>query len=147
MSDQTISDQTMSEPTPDQAAPKNRAFTFFVLLVVAALVAVVLVWFQTPVVYQESSSSSDGAYTTAQCANAGPSRGKPPVVRGGQEVSSDPVMIPFSLQVIKNDIESLRVGFACEQARTAHTNRLIVTAFAAGAAILVGYAALTRRRR
>lgn len=104
-------------------------------------------WFQTPVVHQESSGSSDGGYTTTQCANAGPSRGNPPVVRGGQEVSADERMIPYSLQVIKNDIESLRVGVACDQARTAHTNRLIVTAFAAGAAILVGYAALTRRRR
>lgn len=115
------------------------------LLVLVGAAAVLFVWFQTPTV--ELQGSSEGESTTVTCANAGPSRWSSPTVSRGQEVSADANMVAFSLQVMKNDIESLRVDRACSQARDAHTNTLIVTTFAAGTAILIGYAALNRRRR
>lgn len=137
----------MSIPESDQPTPKRRGFPAFIVLVVVALAAVMFVWFQTLVIQQESSSSGNGEYSTVRCSNAGPSRWNPPTVSRGQEISSEANMIPFSLQVMKNDLESLRAGLACEQARDAHTNTLIVTTFAAGTAILIGYAALNRRRQ
>ncbi|AXH36441.1 hypothetical protein DVJ78_14370 [Humibacter sp. BT305] len=117
----------------------------YLILVVAAFAVVVAVWFHTPTVEVESYSA-DGGYSTATCANAGPSRFDPPTVYPGQEASSDPAMGTFNQQVIKNDIESLRVDLACAQSRDGHTNTLIVTTFAAGAALLFGYAGLWRRR-
>lgn len=139
--------------TPPQAAdsapgpaPRGRwKRPVYLLLVVAAFAVVVAVWFHTPTV-EVDSDSADGGSSTATCANAGPSRFGSPTVYPGQEVRSDPNMETFNQQVIKNDIESLRIDLACSQARDGHTNTLIVTTFAAGAALLFGYAGLWRRR-
>lgn len=136
----------MTSTGPDQRTPPRRGTGAFIALVVVALVAVVFVWFHTPVVHKESSGTSEGEFTTVSCSNAGPSRWKPPIAREGQEISLDPNMVTFSLQVMKNDLESIRVGLKCDLARDAHTNTLIVTTFAAGTAIFVGYVLLNRRR-
>ncbi|MCS5499122.1 hypothetical protein NY547_17895 [Cnuibacter physcomitrellae] len=141
----------MTTPNPTAGptsgpAPRGRwKRPAYLVLVVAAFAVVVAVWFHTPTVEVESGSA-DGGYSTATCANAGPSRFDSPTVHRGQEVRSDPAMETFNTQVIKNDIESLRVDLACDQARDGHTNTLIVTTFAAGAALLFGYAGLWRRR-
>lgn len=135
----------MDNQQPDQPASGRKAFWAFVLLVVVALMVVILAWFRTPVVQVPSFDDSE-KLVTIQCANAGPSRWDAPISRPGQEISSDPKMVSFSLSVMKNDLESLRTGFACEQARSTHTNTLIVTTFAAGTTILLGYAALNRSR-
>ena len=108
---------------------------------VAALALVMFAWFRTPEVQVESDSGGDG-YLTFRCANAGPSRWEPPTVRPGQELSGDAAWQAFNLQVLKNDIESLRVDLACGEARDAHTNTLIVTTFAAGTTLFFGYTAL-----
>lgn len=136
----------MNSQGPIQSTSNRWGFPAYILLVVVALVVVMLVWFRTPEV-QVPSSNDGEQLVTLQCANAGPSRWDAPQVRPGQEISSDTKMVPFNLQVMKNDLESLRTGLACGQARDAHTNLLIVTTFAAGVAILLGHAALNRRRQ
>lgn len=135
----------MSNQDLNQAAPKRSGFPAFAALVVVALIAVLLVWFRTPTI-QVPSFNDEDTLITQQCANAGPSRFAAPRAWPGQDVSGDANMIPFSLQVMKNDLESIQAGLACSQARDAHTNTLIVTTFAASTAILLGYVGLTRRR-
>ena len=137
----------MSTPEPEQSAPKKGPVVGFTILVVVALTAVLFAWFHTPVALRASPGAGDGEYVKVRCAGSGPSRWAPPRVSEGQDISSDERMIPFSLQVLKNDIEALHVSFACEEARDAHTNTLIVTTFAAGTAIVLGYIGLTRRRQ
>jgi hypothetical protein len=106
---------------------------------------VIAAWFFTPEVHVDSDTADSG-YTTVRCENAGPSRWEPPTVHPGQELANGDSMQSFNLQVLKNDIESLRVGLACDQARASHTNTLIVATFTAATLLLVGYAALWTRR-
>ncbi|WP_378145097.1 hypothetical protein ACFJGV_16475 [Cnuibacter sp. UC19_7] len=134
---------TEAQQTP---APTGRwKRPVYLLVVLGALVVVVIAWFFTPTVRLAADDAPDG-YRTLTCANAGPSRFGAPTVNPGQEVSGDPNMLTFNTQVLKNDIESLRVDLACDQARDGHTNTLIVTTFAAGTAIFLGYVGLWRRR-
>lgn len=131
---------------PQSPAPTGRwKRPVYLLVVLAALAVVVVAWFFTPTVRLADDDAS-GGYRTLTCANAGPSRFGAPTVNPGQEVSGDPTMLTFNTQVLKNDIESLRVDLACDQARDGHTNTLIVATFAAGTAIFFGYLALWRRR-
>lgn len=106
-----------------------------------------LVWFHTPTA-QVTEDGAGNEDITLRCANAGPSRWDPPTVDRGQELSSDPApaMQSHNQQVLKNDIESLRLDLACGQARDAHTNTLIVTVFAAGMVLFFGHAWLWTRR-
>ena len=136
----------MSDFRPIPAPPRRWARPLFLVLVLAALAAVVFVWFQTPVVQVPSDTA--GESRTLRCANAGPSRWDPPTVSPGQELAdgTGPAMQFLNQQIIKNDIESLRVDMACGQARDAHTNTLIVTAFAAGTVLFFGHSALWVRR-
>lgn len=135
----------MSDPQPVSPDPGRWKRPAYVLVVLAALALVMFAWFHTPVVKMESDNGEDG-YITLRCANAGPSRWEPPTVGRGQALSGDAKMQAFDLQVLKNDIESVRVDLACGQARDRHTNTLIVTTFTAGAILFFGYNALWVRR-
>ncbi|MGO3147325.1 MAG: hypothetical protein ACTIJ6_06575 [Leucobacter sp.] len=134
----------MSEPQPGLPAAIRWKRPVYVVVVVAALTMVMFAWFHTPEVRVASETAEEG-YTTARCANAGPSRWKAPLVSRGQELSADANRQSFNQQVLKNDIESLRMNLACGQARDAHTNTLIVTTFAAGLILFFGYTALWTR--
>ena len=114
----------------------------YLLVVVAALGMVMLVWFHTPQVRVESDTAAQG-YVTIRCANAGPSRWEPPTASRGQDLSPAEQV---NWQILKNDLDALRVGLACEQARDGHTNTLIVATFAAGAVLFFGHSALWSRR-
>lgn len=135
----------MSDPQSAAPAPERWKRPTYLLVVVAALAMVMFAWFHTPEIQVASSSAEEG-YTTLRCANAGPSRWEPPNASSGQELSADPAMQAFNLLVLKNDIEVLRAGLACDQARDSHTNTVIVTTFAAGTIIFFGHAALWVRR-
>ena len=136
----------MSEPRPIPVTPRRWTRPLYLVLVVAALAAVMFAWFHTPVVEVASATAGEG--TAIRCANAGPSRWDPPTVSRGQELAdgTGPTMQFLNQQIIKNDIESLRVDLACGRARDAHTNTLIVTAFASGAVLFFGHPALWVRR-
>ena len=135
----------MSDPQSGPLAPARWKRPVYLVVVLAALVMVVLAWFHTPEA-QVSSDSTGEEYTTIRCANAGPSRWDPPTVSEGQELDASESMQSFNLQVLKNDIESLRASMACDVARDGHTDNLIVTTFAAGTILFFGYNALWRRR-
>jgi len=135
----------MSDPQPVSVAPARWKRPVYLVVVLAALVMVMLAWFHTPEARVSSDSAGEG-YTTIRCANAGPSRWEPPKVSEGQELDAGESMQSFNLQVLKNDIESLRASMACDMARDGHTDNLIVTTFAAGTILFFGYNALWRRR-
>lgn len=135
----------MSDPQPTPVAPGRWKRPASVIVVAAALAMVLFAWFHTPEVQVQSDTEESG-YATYTCANAGPSRWKPPTVRTGQELSSDQNMATFNQQVLKHDIEALEFGITCAEARDRHTNILIVTTFAAGAVLFFGYVGLWKRR-
>ena len=135
----------MSHPSPNAAGTARWKRPVYLAVVAAAFALVWLAWMHIPTVDADSESSESGTITLT-CANGGPSRWAPPTVREGQELMNGDNYQTFNLQVIKNDIESVRFGLACEQARATHTNTLIVTTFAAGAALFFGYHGLWKRR-
>jgi len=125
------------------ATPARWKRPVYLLLVVAALATVMLVWFHTPEV-RVTADSAGPKNVMLRCANAGPSRWDAPTVGRGQELAdgTGPAMQYLNQQILKNDIESLRVDLACGQARAAHTNTLIVAIFAAGLVLFFGHSAL-----
>lgn len=135
----------MSDSLPVPAAPGRWNRPIYLLLIIGAVAMVFSAWFHTPVVHQDSDTA-EGGYSEIRCANAGPSRWDPPTVGRGQDLDGNPSMQTFNQMVLKNDIESLRVDMACDQARDAHTNTLIVTGFGAAAILFFGYTALWKRR-
>lgn len=133
----------MSDPQAESRTSERWRRPAFLVLAAAAITLVLLCWFRTPEVRVQNA---DGEYTTSRCANAGPSRWDPPTVNASQELESGQYMVTFNQQVLKNDIDSIRVRLACSQARDAHTNDLIMASFAAAAILFFGYNALWTRR-
>lgn len=139
--------RTVNDTQTTPASPARWKRPLFLVLAVAAVATVLFTWFHTPTVVV----AADGAGNeniTLRCTNSGPSTWDPPTVNRGQELSNDfaPPMQTHNQQILKNDIESLRVSLACSQARDAHTNTLVVTVFAAGAVLFFGHSALWVRR-
>lgn len=135
----------MSTTPPIPAEPGRWKRPAYLVLIIAALATVMFAWFYTPTIVV----ASDGAGNediTLRCANAGPSRWEPPTVHRSQELEVESTMLTFNQRVLKSDIESLRADLACDQARDRHTNTLVVTTFAAGTAMFLGYGALWARR-
>lgn len=103
------------------------------------------VWFQTPQVRVDSVMAGEGS-ALVRCANAGPSRWDAPTVQPGQNLAVGAGAETTNLSILKNDLENLRVGLACDQARSAHTDALLVATFAAGAILFFGHTVLWKRR-
>lgn len=116
----------------------------YLVLVVAAFAMVVAAWFQTPQVRVDSTTAGDGS-ALLRCANAGPSRWDPPTVRPGQDLAVGAGAETTNMSILKNDLEDVRVSLACDQARSAHTDTLVVTVFAAGAILFFGRVLWKRR--
>lgn len=127
------------------ARPTGWLRLVYLILVVALFATVITVWFQTPQVRVESATANAGP-TLVRCANAGSSRWDSPTVRPGQELVGGVGAQTTNLSILKNDLESLRVALACDQARSAHTDTLVVTTFGAATLLFFGYVAFWRRR-